>query len=100
MIEEFTSEVELLAIRDGNYTIYVFKDLDKKEYIMCTKLPNWNTPNLNIGDIGFVKYQIVKAGDEYYDPIREITTIYKYSNIYFINFINKSDIVKNKEIIL
>ena len=96
---ELIKEVQLLAFREGNYTVYVFKCITTDEYIMCTRLPNWQVPNINIKDIGFLQYQIVKAGDKYITPNGE-TIYYKYSNVYFINFINKADNINNKEIIL
>lgn len=94
------AEVKLLAIRDGTYTIYVFQNISTNEYIMCTRLPNWQTPNIQIGDIGFLEYEIVKAGEFYYDPIKQTDSQYLYSNIYFINFVLKTNILKNNEIIL
>lgn len=99
MIEKI-SKVQLLAIRESQYTVYVFKNLEDGEYIMCTRLPNWKTPNINISDIGYLQYQIVKAGDVYYDPNTDQKIKYNYSNIYFINFIDEKELVKNKEIIL
>ena len=96
---DLIKEVELLAIRQGTYTMYVFKSIETEEYIMCTRLPNWQVPEINVGDRGFLNYQKVNAGDEYVTPGGE-RIVYRYSNVYFINFVNKSDIVKNKEIIL
>jgi len=92
-------EVQLLAIREAVYTIYVFKEINSEEYIMCTRLPNWQVPEINIGDKGFLQYQDVEAGDEYITPDGSKVS-YRYSNIYFINFVVKSDIIKNNEIIL
>lgn len=96
---ELIKEVELITVRDGNYTLYVFQCLKTLEYIMCTRLPNWQVPDINIGDKGFLQYQIVKAGEHYITPDGE-NVLYKYSNIYFINFVKKTDAVRNKEIIL
>ena len=96
---DIVKEVKLLAIRSGTYTIYVFKVLDTNEYVMCTRVPNWQVPQINVGDIGFLRYQIVKAGETYITPDGEEIS-YKYSNIYFINFVNRSDVMKNSEIIL
>jgi hypothetical protein len=90
---------KLLAIREGNYTMYVFKNTETGEYLMCTKLPNWQAPIINIGDEGFVQVEVVNAGEEYYDPLTDVYNKYKYSNIYFRNFLNKSE-VSNTEIIL
>lgn len=92
--------VKLLAIREGNYTMYVFQKLDIDTYIMCTRLPNWQVPEIQIGDTGFLEYQNVIAGEEYFDIVQEKMIRYLYSNIYFINFVQKIDILKNNEIIL
>ena len=81
---------ELVAKRDDLYTLFVFKNLDTSEFLMCTKLPNWQTPHINIGDIGYVSYKSVKAGDEYCFPTGE-KDIYKYDNTYFTNFVLKTE---------
>lgn len=93
-------EAQLIAVRKGVYTMYVFKNLEDSTYVMCTKLPNWQTPDVTVGDIGFLNYQIVKAGEEYYNPSTDETIKYLYSNIYFINFVQKSDVVKTNSIII
>ena len=93
-------EVELIAIRESTYTMYVFKKLKESGYIMCTRMPNWQTPNISIGDKGFLNYQIVKAGETYYNPDREENIKYKYSNVYYINFVAKSEIEKQESIII
>lgn len=93
-------EAKLCALRESKYTVYVFQDVINEEYIMCTRLPNWNIPKINIGDIGFLQYQIVKSGDEYFNPSTGETDKFNYSNIYFNNFILKSDVVNNQELIL
>ena len=93
-------EVKLLAVRYGIYTMYVFQVLETKEYIMCTKLPNWQTPNINIGDIGFLEFQNVKAGETYFDPKTQTKVCYSYTNSYFLNFIQRTNISQNNEIIL
>lgn len=88
-----------MAIKEGNYTVYVFKNLCNNSYLMCTKLPNWQTSNVSVGDEGFLNYEEVKAGEEYFNPATETKHIYNYSNIYFVNFLQKSEIV-NSNIIL
>lgn len=90
---------KLLAVREGSYTVYVFQNLDSKSYIMCTKLPNWQTPSIQVGDEGFLKYSEVRAGEKYFHTASQSEVTYNYSNIYFENFIQKSDIV-NENIIL
>ena len=55
---------QLVAIQDGIYTNYVFKNLDESEnselrYITVTRCPNWQYNDvLSIGDIGFIMYTI------------------------------------------
>jgi hypothetical protein len=96
-----TAYVELMATRLNTYSMYVFKNLDTpNSYIMCTRLPNWQVPEINIGDAGFLEYQHVKAGEEYFDITTEKMIKYLYTNIYFINFVQKTDILQNNEIIL
>ena len=97
MVDVIT-EAKLLAIREGSYTIYVFQDKNG-DYVMCTRLPNWQTPNVEVGEEGFLQYQIVKAGDKYFNPQLQRETAFNYSNVYFNNFIKKSEATKT-EIIL
>ena len=97
---ELTKEVTLVAKRDGTYTNYVFKDNNSSEYIFCTRLPNWQIPEIEIEDIGYLQYQIVEAGDSYVDPDTGEIILYRYNNSYLKNFVKKSEIIKNKEIIL
>lgn len=91
---------ELIAIKDSTYTVYVFKDLDTKGYLMCTKLPNWQTPELNIGDKGFVSIEHVNAGQEYFNLETQSNSKYMYTNIYFKNFVKESVRIQNTEITL
>ena len=91
------SYCKLVAIKEGLYSTYVFKDNDT--YIMCTRLPNWKTPDINIGDQGYLSYVEVSAGEEYYDPLSETRHTYNYSNVYFENFILKQEVI-NSELIL
>ena len=91
--------VELVAKKDGDYTIYVFKNLDVYEYIMCTRLPNWQTVEVEIGDKGFVEYEIVNAGDTYFSSSLGEFKRSVYSNVYFINFVHENKNTKDKIII-
>lgn len=93
-------KVKLLTLKDDTYTTYVFQNLNNKEYIMCTKLPNWQTPEINIGDIGFLEYEDVKAGESYFDSKQGVIMKYLYTNTYFINFMRETNILQNGEIIL
>lgn len=100
MTNNIIAFTKLLAVREGTYSTYVFQNLDDNTYIMCTRLPNWQVPEIQLGDIGFLEYQFVKSGEEYFDIATQATKYYLYSNVYFINFIQKTDILQNNEIIL
>ena len=44
-------KAKLLALKeDQNYITYVFQNLCDNSYIMCTRLPNWESPVININD--------------------------------------------------
>lgn len=88
-----------MAKKEGLYTVYVFEEVTSRKYIMCTKLPNWQTPIININDIGFLQYAIVKAGDSYFNKNTGLMQLYSYNGIYFINFIVESHIIDNKIIL-
>jgi len=78
----------------GGYTTYVFQNLDEKniydKYLMCTRWPNWEHRNLNLGENGYLTYKEVVAGiDTWYDGTSFIP--YNYTNIIFIKFVKESD---------
>lgn len=97
------AKAKLIAIRRdaGNYIVYVFKNIFPKDnedkFIMCTRFPNWNCGELEIGDIGYVKVQIVEAGrNAWYDNEHQKLVPYNYSGIHFLDFVYekpKKDIV-------
>lgn len=93
---------EVVAIQPGQYTLYVFKNLDENEnsllrYITVTKLPNWNCRNLSIGDKGYIECDYVNAGDPYFQVSTGQQSTYNYTVCYLINFIYKQEEVKQKE---
>lgn len=96
-----TIHVKLVAFRRGcwDYVTYIFQNLDDKdgEYISCTRFPNWTCAELKVGDVGFLKYREVIAGDSrWYDWKTNRYIPYKYSGIHFLDFIYekpKEDIV-------
>ena len=98
-----TIRSELVATQyDAQYTIYVFKNLDTNEYYMCTRLPNWETPPIQIGEKGFVHYKIVIAGkDTWYDKINNVHIPYNYDGYHFVNFVREKiitgDIIVGKK---
>ena len=98
-----TIRCKLLAIQEGQYTIYVFENLDEElssrnKYISCTKLPNWNFNEvLELGQVGYLHCEFVTAGETYYKLSETSAAQYKYTNCYFINFIREKEKIDNKE---
>lgn len=84
-----TVHAELLATKAGLYTVYVFRNLDDNEYIMCTQLPNWKYINMKIGDTGFLTVENAVRGEKYINSDMQ-EEVYKYSNIYFKDFIKEN----------
>lgn len=92
---------KLITIRHGVYSVYVFKNIDNGEYLMCTRLPKWKTPDVNLGDEGFLQTETIKAGEEYYNAVEGKTSVYQYSNVYFKNFVLEPvKTIKNSEVVL
>jgi hypothetical protein len=81
------------TVDDMGYITYVFKCLEdqvakESAYIMCTRYPNWNHKKVNLGDIGFLDFNIVVAGkDTWYNGKEQIP--YKYNAVQFLKFIEK-----------
>ena len=97
----FSFRGKLVASQEDFYSQFVFQNLDEQDdsllrYITVTKLPNWDIPRLEIGDIGFVQCEYVDAGDRYYERSTGNTEIYKYTSCYFINFIKEKEKIEKK----
>lgn len=93
---------EVVAIQPGQYTVYVFKNLDEKEnsllrYITVTLLPNWNCKKPDLGEIGYIECEYVNAGDQYYQVSTGNKETYNYTVCYLINFIEKQQEITTKE---
>ncbi len=93
---------EVVAVRPGQYTMYVFKNLDEKDsslfrYFTVTQLPNWDIPALSIGDTGFAECEYVNAGDTYYQVSTGNVETYNYTVCYMLNFIKQQQKITNKE---
>ena len=84
-----TIKCQLISSREGKYTVYVFKLLENEEYILCTRLPNWDIPNINIGESGYLTYEEAIAGNTYFSPKSGKSCTYSYSNIYLKDFIKE-----------
>ena len=89
-------------MQPGQYTVYVFKNLDETDnsllrYITVTKLPNWNCKSLEIGSTGYIECEYVNAGDSYYETATGNVQKYNYTVCYLINFIEKQEDLTTKE---
>lgn len=77
----------------GEYTNYVFKNLEPTKwdnvFFLCTRYPRWEHRELKKGEIGFVTFTEVKAGEEYYNHITKEVDVYNHSHIRFDKFIDK-----------
>lgn len=85
---------ELIASeRDSlGYITYVFRVMEDNaglsKYIMCVRYPNWDHKTLEVGDIGFLQCQEIRAGiDCWFDGKQMVP--YNYNTIQFIKFIPK-----------
>jgi len=81
---------------DGAYKNYVFQNLDTLEYIMCTRLPNWNADSVNVAEDGFLEYESVIGGqDVYFDNKNQVTRHYLQDATYFLNFVPITKVLKD-----
>lgn len=92
-----TSDIDLFG-----YTTYVFRRLGicdpEDEYIMCTKFPNWLTPPIEIGEVGYLDVDYIYAGDSTWFNGKEKVP-YRYNMVQFKRFIvEKED--EGKEFIM
>lgn len=92
-----TTKVKLLCQeRDSlDYTTYVFELLDSEDidrlgykYIMCTRWPNWDHRSLLNGEVGFLYYSIIVAGEDSWFDGKGYTP-YKTSVYQFNKFISE-----------
>lgn len=92
---DLTIKAKLLAKKSGLFTMLVFENTQNRDYIMCTVLANWDVGHIPIHTEGFLTYELAQAGDQYYNASTGLYNNYKYSQIYFKNFVPN-----NKEITL
>lgn len=86
---------ELITCKEGLYSTYIFKNLDKDEkswnqYFAVTKLPNWNNPIPAKGEEIFLTVEVVKAGEKYIKTDGTSGT-YTKDGQYFINYCSVTD---------
>lgn len=98
-----TARVEVVEKEEGQYSTYIFKDLDlENEYYMITKYPNWNQGPINVGDTGYVTYYIIVAGvSKWYSGIgnnsKEVYVPYNYTHLALVKFIKDSNEIIKKD---
>jgi hypothetical protein len=72
----------------GDYTVLVFQDLEEYKYLMCTRLPQWNTKAPDIDEVGFLQYREFIAGqDTWYNTTTGNQIPYRYTGLYFWDFV-------------
>ena len=92
---DFTFKGKLVIKKSNVYTEYVFQNVETDEYILCTKLPNWDCQEIFPEEEGYVTIEQANAGDSYID-LNGTQKTYKYTKLYFKNFIkiNNSQNIK------
>lgn len=96
-MDRITIYCRILEIRYNLYTEIVIEDLnrdftDDLKYVTIVKLPNWIHESFNIGDIGYLQYQVVNGGKtQWFDKNNNELMTFKYDNNYFISFIKEKD---------
>ena len=84
----------------GGYEVLVFQDKDNDKYLMCTKLPNWNTRTPSLGETGYVQAREFIAGvDTWYNTETGSQIPYCYTGIYFWDFVREPEKI-NAELII
>lgn len=95
------SRIVAKRIELGGYIKYVFYNLSGGDYIMCVQFPDWNIPELNVGNEGYLQYKEILAGiDKWYDPELDVFVPYNYDMIQLVDFIFKDEGKKDTTIIM
>lgn len=97
-----TIHAKLKTKQEGQYTLYVFDDLEQPldsidKYITVVRLPNWTSKLPDIDECGYLQFEIVNSGEKYYRRDTGEICLYNYTNNYFINFIPENEKINNKE---
>ena len=92
----------VVAVGEGQYSMYVFKNLDEEDnsllrYFTVTLLPNWECKKLQLGDIGYTECEYVNAGEEYFKSNTGTKDTYNYTACYLLHFIEKQEGLTIKE---
>ena len=77
------------------YITYVFECLEdymisQTKYIMCIRYPNWDHKKIEIGDVGYLHCEEIRAGVDKWFNGKEMIP-YNYNSVQFIKFVYKHD---------
>ena len=90
--------------RNGEYTNYVFRNLEPTKwdnvFFLCTRYPRWEHREIAKGEVGYVSFTEIKAGEEYYNHITNSIDIYNHSHIRFDKFIEIKNNSEDNTIIM
>lgn len=93
-------KARLVAKRESDYSVYVFENLDadptdwSSKYIMCTKCPNWESPEIEDFEEGYLEFLFVNSGtDKWYSHELGEWFYYRYSANYFQSFVPITHVV-------
>ena len=102
----YTVKCTLVAKEDDilDYHTLVFKILENNipfghNYALITVFPNWQAKIPELGETGYLMYDEVVAGDNYYDRNSGSIMKYNFSNLIFKKFVKEQDNF-NKDIII
>ena len=66
---DITVKARLVAKRSELYSKYVFLDLIKNEFFTCVVLPNWDEPEIQLNDVGYILPGLGDAGDRIFGTL-------------------------------
>lgn len=97
-----TLHVKLKVKQEGQYTLYVFEDLEQPsdsidKYLMVVRLPNWNGRFPEIEEKGYLQFDIVNGGEQYYRRDTGEMCTYNYTCNYFLHFVPEIEKINIKE---
>lgn len=97
-IRTFYVKLNAVYYDTNGYIFYVFENLDclhhELKYIMCHRFPNWDNPEVCIGDVGYVNVKYTEEGvSKWYDG--EKLNVYKNTYVVFLKFIKENTKVNN-----
>jgi hypothetical protein len=95
-----TIKCNIVGIEKGTYTVFVVYDLINHDYKTITLYPNWQGYIPDQYEIGFLEFENVKSGDEYWDVNDKTMKVYNYSALVFHRFIKETNLTSKGEIIL